>query len=369
MKIFSLTISLLFLGPFVFAQTNDQTQSKEALERRQKAEMIGYFLKDPSDSQLPTTALAVNLYNQGVELFNKNEYDLARQAFKDSLSYDDQNALAYERLAEIDYREQNLTEAKANYEIAYALQPRAELKEKIEKLAQETKVEKKLSTYREQHFIIKYHNEDKNLEGFELRELLRGTYKAISQDFAYYFKHQVVVLLYDEEEFRKITNVPHWAGGLYDGKVRMPVSKKGFHELELKALTTHEITHAFVAAMSGNLAPAWINEGLAEYEENKVRQGSAAVFKSALKTKTLLPLDQLMSHRSSAAIQNPLMVTLFYEQSHELLKYMIGRYGMFRIKQLLEGFANGKDSDATLRAILRISPARLEKEWKDTLPK
>ena len=368
MKTAGLIVLLLIFCPPLFALEKEKSATEEMLERRQRVEMLSYFLKDAKDAVVPGTSMAVQLYNQGVEYFQKNEYDLARQTLKESIAQDSKNAFVYELLADIDDREENLAEARANYEIAYNLQPTAALKDKIEKLSKESKIEKKLSTYREEHFIIKYHEKETPYEGFELREILRAMYRDISKDFAFYFKNKVTVLLYDETEFKSISNTPHWVGGLYDGKVRMPVNKKGFTELDLKALTAHEVTHAFVAGMSASQAPPWINEGLAQFEENKIRKLDMLVWESAVTTHTLLSLPKLMEGNMST-VQDPLMVSLFYRESFRLVSYLIERYGMFRIKQILGEFAKGKDSEDALRTILSISPDRLEREWKTTFLK
>ncbi|MBI3314265.1 MAG: hypothetical protein HYZ83_08530 [Candidatus Omnitrophica bacterium] len=359
---------ILFIIPFAHAEEK-KSAAAEALERRQKVEIMSFFLKDPNQAVLPKTTLAISFYNQAVEHFRKQEYELARKDLQDSLRHDDQNALAYELLGEIDYLEEKLPEAKSNYQIAYNLSPREDLKTKIEKLTVETPVNKKLSTYQEEHFLIKYHNQEKNIEGFQLRELLRSTYRDISKEFSYYFRRQVVVLLYDEEDFKKITNMPHWVAGIYDGKVRMPINRKGFGDKDLQALTAHEVTHAFVHAMSAGTAPPWINEGLAEYIEGKVKPEEAIVFESAIKTNNLFSIDQLISQGATASISDTLRIALFYEQSHALISYLIKRYGMFRVKQMLEEYSKGKNSDEVIRNILQISPERLEKEWKSTFSK
>jgi len=343
-----------------------KSHAQESLERRQKIELLGFFLKDPKDAKLPQTPIAIQLFNQGVNHFEKKEYDLALEALNDSLKYNPGNSLAYELIGDIYYYQQKLGAAKEQYKKAFELQPRDGLKNKMKKLRQEAIVEKDLSTYREQHFLIKYHGENKAYEGFELRELLRKTYGVISRDFGYYFKHKVVVLLYDEKEFQLLTQQPHWVAGLYDGKIRLPAYKRGFTEGDLRALTAHEMAHAFVAVISSRRAPVWIHEGLAEYEENKVRKISMDLFESAVKTKTLMSLDQLMMVRAIGSIKSPLMVSLFYQQSFHLVSYLIDRYGMFRIKKLLEEFGTGKNSDEAIRAVLRISTKRLEREWKET---
>ncbi len=362
------------LAAFILASgflygADKKSVKQDQLERRQKVELMSFFLKDPKDAELPKTTLGINLFNQAVEYYQKGEFALAKQTLKDSLAQDDQNAYAYELLGDIYNNQQDLKEARANYQIAYNLQPTDALRKKIEILGKEAIVEKKLSTYKEEHFIIKYHNQEKQFEGFELREILRQTYRGISQDFGYYFSRQVVVLLLDEEEFKEISNTPHWAGGVYDGKIRLPVKRFGFSETDLKALSAHEVTHAFVAAISAQQAPAWLNEGLAVYQEDKIKKTDMLIFNAAIKTQTVFPLDQLMNENSLTTRQDALWVNLFYQESFHLVTYLVKRYGMFNVKKMLTEFSKGKDSDEVIRTVLQIPMTRLEKEWRATFTK
>ncbi len=365
---FGALLGLLMAVP-AFAAEKEKTRAEELLERRQKVQIMGYFLKDPKDAEIPETGIAVQSFNQAVEFFQKEEYDLAREAVEESLALDDANAFAYELLGDIDSVQDKLADAKKNYEISYNLDPKPEVKEKIEKLGAEQKVQKKLSTYKEEHFVIRYQREQDKDRGFELRELLRATYANISKEFGHYFSRQVVVMLYDADDFREISGLPHWAAGLYDGKIRMPFNNSGFNDAELKALTAHEMTHAFVAAISASRAPAWINEGLAEYMESKQRPVDMIVFNSAIKTGNLMPLVELLAQDATSKLQDPLVVTLFYEQSYHLVNYLVNRYGMFMVKQMLVEFGKGKTSEEVIGDKLRISSARLEKEWKATFIK
>ena len=363
-KIFAAVTVVFFCAFHPCFAAEEKSKADEIMERRQKAELKTFYLADPKASKVPETPISIQLFNQAVEFFQHQEYDLARDALNDALKYDKANGFAYELLGDIDNMQEKLADAKKNYEIAYNLNPRESTKEKIEKLNGERKASKNLATYNEQHFIIKYNKKSDQDKGFELRELLRTTYARISKDFGYYFNHQVVVILYDPAEFKKIEGLPHWAAGMYDGKVRMPMNPGGFADLDVRALTTHEVTHAFVAGMSGNRAPAWINEGLAQHEENKIKPVEMIVFESAIKTSALMPLIELMQPDATQKLNDPLLVSLFYQESLHLVNYLVARYGMFLVKQMLADYGKGKDSEEVVRERLRISSERLEKEWK-----
>ncbi len=370
-SVFSFFIFAVFLQniSMLCAAEKEKSQAEDILERRQKVQLKGFFIKDAKDAVLPEAPMAVTLYNQAVVFFQHQEYDLARQSLQDALQYDNANGFIYELLGDVDNLQQKLPDAKKNYEIAYNLNPRADTKQKLEKLGKEQNVVKKLATYKEEHFVIKYHKDQEKDKGFELRELLRTTYKKLSADFGYYFNRQVVVILYDEADFKQLSDLPHWAAGVYDGKVRMPINREGFTDQDLNALTAHEVTHAFVAGMSAERAPAWINEGLAQYQENKVKPIEMIVFESAVTTNTLLPLFELMKPGAVSKIKDPLLANLFYQQSFHLVSYLIKRYGMFMVKQMLQEYAKGKDSEEIIESKLRISSERLEREWKATFTK
>ncbi|GEM_PF-49146 len=339
----------------------------KALEARAKAEFMNFYLGNPKAEQ-PKAALAIDLYNQAVGFFEQREYDLARQALNDSLSYDPKNPFAHELLGDIAYYEQKLDEALTHYEAALRLSARKDLQEKILKVKTEKPVESKLATYGAERFIIKYKGEDRGLEGFELREILRNSYREVGQELGYFFKQKVVVLLYDEAEYRSLSGPPHWSSGAYDGKIRLPAYQVGHTSREIEKIMKHELTHAFIHEISRGRAPAWINEGLAVYEESKIEPPDPIVFESAVRTNTLFALPVLFDEKSLLTKKDALEVKLFYDESYQLVKYLVERYKMFAVKKMLEAFGQGKDTFDAVGEVLKISPAELEREWKETFP-
>ena len=338
----------------------------EELEGRGRTEMLSYFFGEPKDASGLKIPIAIDLYNQAVEFYEKKEYDLARQALRDSLSYDAKNPLAYELLGDIAYYEHQLDQALKHYESSYLLKSRPDLKEKILQIQKERKVDSGLSTEREEHFLIKYHDREQSLDGFELREFLRNAYREVGQDLGYFLKQKVTVLLYDELEFQELTDVPHWSSGLYDGKIRLPAYQKGFTPQEIRKIMRHELTHAFIVEISRGRCPAWLNEGLAEYEEAKVEALDLRVFRAAVRTGTLFPLSDLFSQKRLLEMRDPLEAALFYVEAYHLVHYLVERYGMFQIKKMIELFGEGKDSFEVIQSVFKISPLELEKQWKQS---
>jgi len=364
-RILLLLMACLLLATSARAATGDENRGKEAVELRQKIEIERFYAGMGRGA--PKTPMAIELYNDAVKFFEKNEFELAREALRESLSLEPRNALALELLGEIENLQQNFPEAENYYKQSYLVSPSTRLREKIEKIQKENSVEKDLDTYDEEHFIIKYRKGEQGYEGYWLKNLLRDAYRQISQDFGAYFNHKTTVLFYTGNEFHDVTGQSLWVGGLYDGKIRLPAYHQGFRELDLRAAAVHEMTHAFVASLGGVRAPAWIQEGLAEYEQNKIQPVDTTVFNAAVRTKTLMPMSRLLSENLQIDKMDPLEVTLFYQEVFKLVSYMVERFQLYRMKEILSKFREGKPAEQAIEEVLGISASQLEKEWLETI--
>ncbi len=347
------------------AATSEDDRGKESVERRQRIEIERFYVGKGGSA--PMTPMAIELYNDAVKFFEKNEFELAREALRESLSLEPRNALAMELLGEMENLQQNFKKAESYYKQSYLMSPSPRLRQKIEKIQKENLVEKNLDTYDEEHFIIKYQKGEQGYEGYWLKNLLRDAYRQISQDFGVYFNHKIVVLFYSGSEFHNVTGQALWVGGLYDGKIRLPAFRQGFREVDLRATAVHEMTHAFVASLSGARAPAWIHEGLAQYEQNKIRQVNTGVLAAAVRTKALMPMNRLLSENLQVAKMDPLEVALFYQEVFVLVRYMVDRFQMHRMKEILLKFKEGKPAEQAIEEVLGISTSQLENKWLESL--
>ncbi len=358
-------VGSFFVTTGVYASIDDNDRGKETVERRQKIE-IEKFLAG-SGGNAPMTPMAIEFYNDAVKFFEKNEFEMAREALNESLSLEPRNALALELLGEIENLQQNFEKAEYYYKQSYLISSSTRVRQKIEKIQKENAVEKNLDTYDEEHFIIKYRKGEQGYEGYWLKNLLRDTYRQISQDFGVYFNHKTTVLFYSGNEFHDVTGQALFVGGLYDGKIRLPSYRQGFREGDLRTAAVHEMTHAFVAFLSGGRAPVWIHEGLAQYEQNKIQPVNTAIFTAAIRTKSLMPMNRLLSEKLEMDKMDPLEVALFYQEVFMLVRYMVERFQMYRVKEILVKFKEGKPAEQAIEESLGISIAQLEKEWLSTL--
>jgi len=92
---------------------------------------------------------------------------------------------------------------------------------------------------------------------------LERAYDRIGDVLLVYPVTPIPVVLYSQRQFRDITRSPSWAGGAYDGIIRVPVRGALDQEAELDRVLSHEFVHALVATMTTRRLPTWFNEGLA----------------------------------------------------------------------------------------------------------
>jgi hypothetical protein len=159
----------------------------------------------------------------------------------------------------------------------------------------------------------------------------------------------LTVILYDEKAFFDITRVPAWVGGLYDGKIRIPIKGVEGQEALLKRVLFHEYTHALIRDITSS-CPLWVHEGLAEYfsQENPARIGQ------------VFPLDQLEKRFPSG---NPLNVILAYRESFSAVSELISRFGLYRIRELLEALGRGESIGTAFESVFFITYEAFMNSW------
>lgn len=322
-------------------------------QSRIKREMVKArsFMNDPAGQSTDLVSLNAGRehYNEAVQYFNQRQYDIAEDLLKESIKLDQSNPYAYELLGEIANLKQQLDEAERYYKQAFLINSDSALRAKYEKLIREKNIDKNQQQYEDEHFIIRYRRNE-SIEGSDIREFLREAYKTISQDLGHYPKYKIPVVLYDREEYQRLMgSVPHWSGALFDGKIRIPVylnssapaeNQNVYDVKELKKLIYHELTHAFVLDLSQMKCPIWLNEGLAQYYENKIKTIDLTLLKNAVKLNTLLTKDELMFQDLSKVTSHE-KALLYYLESFSLVSYILKQRQMFHVKKFIIELGKG----------------------------
>jgi len=278
-------------------------------------------------------------------------YDLAYQFFSKILDANASHFLAKKYLAFTYYKMDDLDNSMQMATEALSLKNDRELLSLRKKLAREQHVMKGQGYLdaRKPNFKIQFskfdHNEIKEI----VVDILNDAHRTIGGQINFYPKKVVTVILYNEKSFFDVTRAPGWAGGLYDGKIRIPVKGAELNRSLLKRVLYHEYSHALVHAITPR-CPLWLNEGLAEYFSNSDGQRIGQV----------IPLNKIKEAFHS---RNTKRVALAYMESFSAVVRLIEKYALYRIKELLEKMAKGEDFSKAFRSIYYIPFSKFLSEW------
>lgn len=126
----------------------------------------------------------------------------------------------------------------------------------------------------------------------------------------------------------------------------------------------HEGTHILVAqAIDSPLAniPAWLNEGLAMFFESP-NSGRQKTLNQAISKGELKPLKTM-----STVPGKPQDVRIFYAQSQDVTKYLIGKYGMENMASLLKELNQGTNIAQAVLEVYGFDLMELQKEWENSI--
>ena len=145
---------------------------------------------------------------------------------------------------------------------------------RLERVRKEHVTEKDFSRDVTSHFLIKYEGREKIEAGRIILRILEDAYGEVGKSLSYYPDREIQVILYSSQQFQEVTDAPGWSGGIYDGKIRIPIGGIEKETPGLRRLLYHEYTHAVVRALAPR-CPTWLNEGLAQYFEGREIEASA----------------------------------------------------------------------------------------------
>jgi hypothetical protein len=120
--------------------------------------------------------------------------------------------------------------------------------------------------------------------------ILESAYNQIGTALYTYPTEIVTVVLYTREQFRDVTQSPGWAGGAFDGRIRVPVRGALQSQAEFERVLRHEFTHALIRSVAPRGVPFWLDEGLAVHFDGSSLARTHAQIRE---TETRLPLTRL----------------------------------------------------------------------------
>ena len=275
-------------------------------------------------------------FGVGLSAYMLGQNAEAERQFQRALQLDPALNDASLLLGELQYRSGRIREAVATYEAALKSAPGdPRLKEKISLWSAEARTESRFAETRGVHFRALF--EGPVDQGLARRavDLLEATYRRIGDSLQFYPTQSIEVVLYTSQQFRDITRGPTWAGGVYDGRIRVPVKGALDQIEELERVLAHEYVHALVAGIAGRGVPAWVNEGLAVVLEPGGLAGAERVVAAARKRPALPELHTGFSGLPDAQAQ------LAYAESALAVRRMLDVRGPSAVVMLLRDLGAG----------------------------
>jgi tetratricopeptide (TPR) repeat protein len=150
-----------------------------------------------------------------------------------------------------------------------------------------------------------------------------------------YPSNTIVAVLYTEKQFRDITRAPNWAGGQYDGRIRIPAAGAAQSPELFEHVMTHELTHAVIANIVPRGIPTWLNEGLAQHFDGSDPQAARRRLKALGRSVPLRNLESGFGHMGAGDAQ------MAYDESLLAVEVMADRPG-FGWTRLLHRLADGQ---------------------------
>jgi tetratricopeptide (TPR) repeat protein len=196
-------------------------------------------------------------------------------------------------LGEIEYRQGDLDLAIKTYEAALARAPRnTAMKRRLDAWRDEAAAYQQFDTLRDDRFSIMFEGPVERQLAARATSVLAASFWRIGQAIGAYPSDSINVILYTDKQFRDITGAPEWAGGGFDGQIRMPVRGALQNVQEFDRVLTHELVHAMLRAVAPRNIPVWLNEGLAMHFEG---DDAAGVERQLSAARLYVPLAVLKS--------------------------------------------------------------------------
>ncbi len=174
-------------------------------------------------------------------------------------------------------------------------------------------------------------------------------------------RRAITIVFYSRFDERKLSvRLPEWGGGGAVGRdlIVIPIDRSPLPDMDLPRVTVHELTHITLERAYGRLhVPRWFHEGVAMTFSGQLSFDEQLSLSRAVFAKKLLPLDSIeMVNRFDAG-----GAELAYSESHLAVAWMIDRYGLDGIPELLRSLRSSGSFDTALRREYGLTDDELDR--------
>ncbi len=230
------------------------------------------------------------------------------------------------------------------------------------------RLESQLLKRKSSHFVVKFDGAEDYEIWDEVLTILEDAYREIGQRLQYFPSEPIHVVLLTREGFHSASDSPAWADALYDpvlGRIKIPTQGAMTDQVWLGRVLRHEFVHALLHERMGlkiGTLPTWLNEGLAMQLAGDPWPDINEI--PNLRQINLIPLRVLHGGWGRLPME---AASLAYLQGNSATRYMIERYGMGKVHEILDQLKNGHTMEGAVRDKLMMSYDTFQKRWTQHL--
>ena len=324
-----------------------------ALERGDASKAAAIF-REALDRSPTNPALH---FGAGYAAYALGRLDAAISSLKKALQYEPRFVQAAALLAQVAYERGELELAIRSMEKAVALAPYDRLRaDQLDRWRRESSVHDTLEERADLRFRILFEGTAQQPIAARVSRVLEHAYWSVGKALNSYPSETITVLLYTERQFEDITRSPSWAGGEFDGRIRVAVGGALDTPHLLDRVMVHEFVHAAIAAIAPRGVPAWVHEGLASALESSNDRWMQAVL---ARSRTRITLDQLAGGFDRFDAET---AAVAYAESAAAGFLLIERLGP-NLGLFLQMLGSGHTVPQAL-STLDVRPDEFEAEWR-----
>lgn len=233
----------------------------------------------------------------------------------------------------------------------------ADFEAMLTRLERELDAEWDFAAFSTPHFHLSFPQGEDSEAAQVVSSVLEDAYFAVGRKLDLYPEMPTEVVLYASEDFHTVTQTPDWTGGVYDGRIKLPVRGiVGGSELLARTLR-HEYGHVLVTKLSNGTVPVWLNEGLAIWAEEQSdgdREDWAYETIAGQRLFTLAELEPPFTQLPANRVQ------VAYAQSYLAIRSILEEYGERRLLALLRAAGSGAQLTSAFEQQFSVSLAEFE---------
>jgi tetratricopeptide (TPR) repeat protein len=302
----------------------------------------------------------------------RNDAALSRELLEKTIALSPDDPWAHLALADLLYNKEDVAGAVMHLDQATGLATRypetqTYLKFITYKVKGTQKAEQKLLDRESAHFRVKFEGgEDYEIWG-RVVEILEDAYRDIGQQLGYFPSKPIVVVLLTKQTFHGETGGPAWSDALFDpvqGRIKVPTQGALTEQAWLTRTLRHEYVHALLhERVGGRLGaiPTWLNEGLAMQFAGEPLPDIPELTRGETQ---LIPLKFLEGPWGAFP---PKVAMVAYLEGNSATVYLIDRFSMDKVRELIGVIASGQPIAAAMQDRLFFPYDEFQRRWIDHL--